>query len=94
MPILRFKTPADVLPFGIEPQSTQLWRQTGSTRITANVLNDSIQMLFVTDDSVVALLLPELASVLRAELMCLATIAFIDPNRSSSSYSGNGRITR
>ena len=68
MPILRVESPADVLPFGIEPQSTRLWRQTGSTRIAANVLNDSIQMLFITEDPVVALLLPEFPRALRGRV--------------------------
>ena len=56
---VRFEVPASVDPTRIQPANPRAARNAGLVRVAADVLDDLIQMLFVADDSVVRLLLPE-----------------------------------
>ena len=52
------KRPAEVLPFGINPQLARFSRQIRNLWIASDVLYRIPQMLFIANDSIVAFVLP------------------------------------
>ena len=59
VPILRLESPSRFFPNGIDPAMPLLAGQLREGGVATNVLDDTIQVLGIADDAVVAFLLPE-----------------------------------